>query len=226
MSVTELNYQPAPPEEGAQPLPPDFLHYNHNAEQVLASLRPHPDQEHIKLEDLQAAYQKHIQEQTDPCLREQAHLLIFAVAARQWQREKDNSPDKALKSDRTGRLLNYNHALSQFIYDNPGGVFKEDLEGWLGRASGDDFWAASIINGAAGEVAVHRLLQETPGVMSVHAGTIEQDRKGVDLVARIKSPEGTEVDYGIDVKVRRPIHDDFDSLERIGRSGWTVNYCG
>lgn len=213
MSIDQLS--PEASSDNAAENRPDFLAYTHNADQVLSSLRPDPDKKHIDLNDLQQTYAEHVEQQPNPDLREQAHLMIFAVAARQWQHEKDLSVDAATRDEKINKLVAYNHAISEFIYSNPGNVFRDDLARWLGRASGDEEWAQEIVSGAAGEVAVRRVLAKTDRVVDVHPGSLIQDRHGIDLLAAVNNPKLGIIHYGIDVKVRHD-HTYFDHLEPEG----------
>lgn len=79
----------------------------------------------------------------------------------------------------------YNHELRKFIEGHSGDVTRDELTGWLSRASqGRNKWAEGEITGAVSEAAVHMALQGMPELRGLRHGTVDEDLRGLDFVGQ------------------------------------------
>jgi hypothetical protein len=77
----------------------------------------------------------------------------------------------------------FNHALRTLMENNGKYFTRDQLTGWIGKASHGHYrWAEGEITGAASEIAVHAALQGLPELKGVRYGTIAEDLAGYDFV--------------------------------------------
>lgn len=164
---------------------PDYVQYRNHAKTILKSLRS---------EGFVRAVDSWIHKETNGLLELQAEVILLARAAHTLDRLKPKMTDHHKINEAKEALIHYNHAVRNLIWNNPKAIFTNDLIGWLKQSTGDETWAHGIVSGAAGEVAVARVLRGLGGVTSVRLGSVEEDRKGMDVVLTVSSGEKVSVD--------------------------------
>ncbi len=149
----------------------------------------------------------YVREEQDPQLAAFTEVLLQAPNQAKLQEAIEEVKDRNKKLGATdkrkellGRMkesaLRYHHALRDVISENPGSFSADELTEWLDMASNNEDWARQTVLGVASEVAVARALPGTAGVHEVRLASVEEDRRGSDIVIEMRRGDS----YGIDVK--------------------------
>lgn len=165
--------------------------------------------ETIRLDGEQEARRYYIEETFSEAKRDQAEIILDAPRIRELEFKKNTSRIEESEFD---ELIGYNHKVRDLVAHNQ--VDLDKVEGWLAQAVGDETWARGIRNGVAGEVALFRALQNDAVVQWVRFGTIEEDKKKMDLVAGVPDGRGGTKVLGIDVKSHHHLYDN-EVFERL-----------
>jgi hypothetical protein len=157
-------------------------------------------------EGYKRTYEAYVSQEENDNLRAFSEVLLGARRAEAVTKSLDSIRTKvelrAATPDERNRyhelrseIINYNHKLRDFIWENPFLITKADMKKWLEQSgSGDSRWVDRTLNGMSAEIAVGREIQRVPGVHEVRMSTPEEDAKGADIVAALSDGSTWNVD--------------------------------